>query len=192
MGEARRKRDARADAYASGKVFQVPPQCPSCGSPDVHRIPTALMHPKVLQHIGCDIEVCGACRAVWEAFPVGGYVEDPVCAEPCDNCAFRPGSPEQQDQERWRELMESLKGGNEGAVHGGRFYCHKGVPIDMTKGPGNFLFPQKAITMDGKILRDPATDEPVMTHDVRQMRTCSGFLRMLWARAAKSRDPGYG
>lgn len=184
MGEAKRKRDARLDAFATGKPFAVPPECPKCGSPNVVRILKEAIPPNIRKHLDCDIEICNACRAVWEAFPAGGYIEDPVCAEPCDNCAFRPGSPEQQDPETWRALMDSLKA-NDGAWQGGRFYCHKHVAIDMTKGPGNFLFPQKPVTMDGVPMRE--TDgTPVLTHDTSKMRTCSGFLRMHWSRAKKT------
>ena len=53
--------------------------------------------------IDCEWQTCRDCRAVWEAFPPV-YARDPVCAEPCDNCAFRPGSPEQADPERWKRV----------------------------------------------------------------------------------------
>jgi prophage regulatory protein len=58
----------KAEAYAAGEPRPRPNRCPACLS----------------------------CSAIWEALP-SLYVEDPVCAEPCDNCAFRPGSPEQRD-----------------------------------------------------------------------------------------------
>lgn len=67
----------------------------------------------------------------------------------------------------------------------GKFYCHKGVPIDMDKGPGNFLFPKKPVTMDGEPVHNPDGSQ-VMTWDTARMRTCSGFLRMVWARNRKA------
>lgn len=187
MGEAKRKRDARANAYYDGKPFAVPPRCPACGSLNAVRILKEAISPEVRKHLDCDIEICNDCRAVWEAFPAAGYVEDPVCAEPCDNCAFRPGSPEQRDPERWRELMDSLKAGTDaGGCSGGWFYCHKGTPIDMAKGPGNFLFPQKPVLMDGETIKN-SDGSAVLTHDVAKMRTCSGYLRMVWARNGKQK-----
>jgi hypothetical protein len=46
--------------------------------------------------------------------------------EPCDNCAFRPDSPEQADTAMWNELIAKLRAG-------GTFHCHKGVPIDRER-----------------------------------------------------------
>ena len=134
--------------------------------------------------IDCEWQGCLDRRAVWEAFPPV-YVRDPVCAEPCDNCAFRPGSHEQQDPERWKALIESLKPGDEGWFTG-RFYCHKGVPIDMSKGPGNFLFPTVPVMMDGEPVANP-DGSVVMMPDQRKMRVCTGYLKMFWARAEKQR-----
>lgn len=154
-------------------------RCPACRSSRLHTLPAAGLRPFGVE---VDWQGCLDCAAVWEPFP-SVYVRDPVCAEPCDNCAFRPGSPEQADPARWRELIDSMKPGPDGYFTG-RFYCHKGVPIDMTKGPGNFLFPQKSITMDGEPLRNP-DGTIVTTEDVSKMRTCSGFLRMFWSRLRK-------
>ena len=136
--------------------------------------------------VDCDWMGCLACQAVWEPFPAL-YARDPVCADPCGNCAFRPGSPEQRDPEQWKELLGKLRPGGEPESCGmfsGHFYCHKGVPIDLTKGPGNFLFPKRALMMNGQPVRD-ATGGPAMIEDTGRMRTCSGFLRMVWAHNAK-------
>jgi hypothetical protein len=84
--------------------------------------------------------------------------------EPCDNCAFRPGSPEQKDKARWAELMASLK-------ENGRFYCHKGVPIDP-KSEHGFAYPTKLVC---KELHPTAT-----TEDVKRLRMCRGWLTREW------------
>lgn len=184
MGEAKRKREAREEAYGWGRKFNPAPRCPACGSARVIRQTAAQQPALIREQFACDLGLCLDCSALWEAFPADGYVEDPVCAEPCDNCAFRPGSPEQADKEGWKKLIESLKPDAEQFFRG-RFYCHKGVPVDMTKGPGNFLFPQKPILVDGDVLLRPSTGEAVTTEDTAKMRTCSGFLRMFWNRLAK-------
>jgi hypothetical protein len=163
MGEARRRRDASEAAYAAGRPVPRPVICPGCSSRAIS-IEATPMHLRAAPFgLPAEIGVCRSCRAVWEPF-AATYVEDPVAAEPCDNCAFRPGSPEQADKAAWRALLDSLRPDADG-MFTGRFYCHKNVPIDMTKGPGNHLHPT---TPDG-------------TLDQRRMRTCSGFLRMVWA-----------
>jgi hypothetical protein len=176
MGEARRKLDADACGIARPREDR----CPVCRSRHVILMPAATF--PAASEIDCDWQGCRVCLAVWEPFPAS-YVRDPVCAEPCDNCAFRPGSPEQADPERWKALIESLKPDPDGFFTG-RFFCHKGVPIDMAKGPGNYLFPRTPVLMDGEPVRNP--DGSVVTmEDTRKMRTCSGFLRMFWARLRK-------
>ena len=184
MGEAKRRRDARQAAFATGVLYTPVPECPACKSHDVRRIPLSEMPASIAEAAKCDLEGCRICRAIWEPFPAGGYVEDPVCAEPCDNCAFRPGSPEQSDPDKWKEMIASLKPDSDGWFTG-RFYCHKGVPIDQVEGFGSFLFPKKPVTVNGEVLLDPDTGEPVMTEDTSRMRVCSGFLRMFWAQAEK-------
>jgi hypothetical protein len=179
MGEARRKLDADACGIPRPRDHR----CPGCGSKRIMDMPTAELR-AIAAGISCDWQACRDCRAVWEPFPPD-YARDPVCADPCDNCAFRPGSPEQGDPERWKALIASLKPDTDYQGFGGRFYCHKGVPIDMTKGPGNFLFPQKPVVMDGNPLCNP--DGTIVTaEDVGRMRICSGFLRMVWARNRKA------
>lgn len=179
MGEARRKLDADACGIARPRDNR----CPACNGRAVFTMPSDQFPPGL--NIDCEWQGCTDCDAVWEAFPAS-YARDPVCAEPCSNCAFRPGSPEQQDPERWKALIDSLK--PNGDWFSGRFYCHKGVPIDLSKGPGNFLFPRKPVTMDGEPVRQP-DGSIVTTEDVAAMRTCSGFLRMFWARQKKAPPP---
>ena len=178
MGDARRKIEADARGIARPRDEH----CPACRSRRIFTMPKAEFPAKL--GIDCDWQACRDCRACWEPF-AANYVRDPVCADPCDNCAFRPGSPEQADPVKWKALIETLKPDGGDWWTGGRFYCHKGVPIDMTKGPGNFLFPEKPITMDG----EPVTNSdgsPVMHYDLAKMRTCSGFLRIVWAQLAKA------
>lgn len=183
MGEARRKRLAAINAYAEGLPVPRPTQCPGCGSKRIH---VADVPPDKVRFMTCaEIGVCGDCGAAWEPFPAL-YVEDPVCAEPCDNCAFRSGSPEQQDKEKWKALLASLQPHPSGFGFTGRFFCHKNVPIDQGKGPGNFLFPKVPLNLPPEF----PTAEPVMTEDASKMRTCSGFLRMVWAQDAKRRAKG--
>ncbi len=170
MGEARRKRDADWSGVARPRDEH----CPACRStsivymkPDEH--PTmAAAWLEASNYPQPELGLCKACAAVWEAFPPL-YARDPVCSEPCDNCAFRPGSPEQQDPVKWKALMEQLK---IELVDGrlrmnGEFFCHKGVPIDMKAGPGNFLFPVHEESVDGKVVQK-----------MRRGRLCSGFLAM--------------
>jgi hypothetical protein len=189
MGEAKRRRDARLEAMAMGRPVPRPERCPACGSKCIGYVARGTVPEFVKGGRSTDVEyaVCGACSAAWEPFPAL-YVEDPVCAEPCDNCAFRPGSPEQADPERWKALLETLKPQGD-ALSQGRFYCHKHIPIDVKAGPGNFLFPQRPLTMDSEIVRK-SDGEPVMVLDQSRMRTCSGYLRMLWAQLAKQEAAG--
>lgn len=69
------------------------------------------------------IDLCLACGALWER-----EVRPEPELEHCDNCAFRPGSPEQQDPERWATIVEETVRGN------GMFLCHKRVPMTI-RGP---------------------------------------------------------
>lgn len=129
-------------------------QCPKCGS---------RRHGTVAQDItpfySRVLTVCTNCACAWEAFEPAQLLDDDdrysSFKDPCDNCAFRPGSNEQQDPERWKHLMEDIK------YNGGRFYCHKGVPVTPSEGAG-FAYPMK----DGK-------------PDVRRLRICRGYLKML-------------
>lgn len=168
MGEAKRRREARENARTCGNLVPRPATCPGCGSRNIaHIAPSSPGLPGINRLSTREYGACLDCRALWEAFPPL-YAEDEVEAEPCDNCAFRPGSPEQQDTEGWKKLIDSL-GPREDGFFSGQFYCHKHVPLDMAAGPGNFLFPTR----------------PDGTLDLGRMRSCSGFLRMFWARAKK-------
>jgi hypothetical protein len=185
VGEAKRKRDHQLDLDARGIVRPRDPWCPACGSKRTHDMPLDSI-PFTLRtdaHIDCGWMMCLDCAAVWEPFPES-YVRDPVCAELCNNCAFRPGSSEQQDKVKWKALIDSLHPDAEYGHFRGQFFCHKGVPIDMSRGPGNFLFPMKPVLLDGEPVKNP-DGSTVMTQDTSKMRTCSGFLRFVWAINAK-------
>ncbi|HEX9768468.1 MAG TPA: hypothetical protein VGA50_04755 [Kiloniellales bacterium] len=96
---------------------------------------------------------CRNCKAIWEPFDPAQIwdTSDPHCSfrEPCNNCAFRPGSNEQQDREKWITLIDSLR-------QGGAFFCHKGVPIEPDAEFG-FAYPA----------------------DRKKLRHCRGYLNAL-------------
>ncbi|WP_422074158.1 hypothetical protein [Tranquillimonas rosea] len=48
-------------------------------------------------------------------------------ATPCDDCAFRKGSPERADPYKWAEIMSIVERGQP-------FHCHKGLPYDPHTG----------------------------------------------------------
>lgn len=141
-------------------------KCPRCQSANLRG---PMKHPE--KPDGCLYTACADCMTVWESIPTGEHFkrdgELMPFREPCDNCAFRPGSPESQDKAKWRELMTSLKAG-------GSFFCHKGVPLVTVSTGSNasFDFPKGA---DG--IEDP-----------QQMRTCRGFLNA-WSVWMKQRFP---
>ena len=143
-------------------------QCPKCASRRVtrrhiHLGPTFKFYAGIL-------EFCLNCKAIWEPFAVVDLLDaaDPTSSfkEPCDNCAFRPGSVEQRNVETWTELLASLKAGSS-------FYCHKGVPQDPASADG-FAYP-----------RDRA-GKPIP----HKLRFCRGFLRMTGAIWDKEKQQG--
>ncbi|MGE4085950.1 MAG: hypothetical protein AB7H93_23440 [Vicinamibacterales bacterium] len=147
-------------------------RCPRCASRKVGR--TELGE---TGFYGRTVEVCGNCGAAWEPLPPGGAHRDSDGSpfpfpDPCDNCAFRPGSPEQADREKWRTLLASLD-------EGGEFFCHKGVPIDPN-GADGFAYPVKVDKAASAF-----AGQPVTVHDTRRLRTCRGYLNMLVAKWAK-------
>lgn len=122
------------------------PRCPACRARDLvdgELPPTAARGFYALK-----VRICRRCKCVWETEPepVRRFDETFPWKEPCDNCAFRPGSPELEDKAAWTALLEKLKAG-------AGFYCHKGVPIDPTAEHG-FRYPK----------------------DEAQLRLCAGFL----------------
>lgn len=124
-------------------------QCPKCGCQKVF-----VAAGMTFRGYGPDIANCQNCGAIWEPFDPEQIwdTDDPVCSfkEPCNNCAFRPGSNEQQDREKWKDLIGGLR-------QGGSFYCHKGVPIEPDTEHG-FAYPD---------------------HDRTKLRLCRGYLNAL-------------
>lgn len=161
MGEAKR----RAEAYASATPHRPPRVCPKCKSIRIERTtlpPTGLSARETLY------DLCRECGTVWEAYP-DNWCEDVVGAEPCDNCAFRPGSPEQTDREGWAALIDTLRAG-------GEFRCHKGSPIlGITDG--------RKPNADGTVSVE-FDKEWVQRHG----RKCAGFMRLVWAMNAKGEN----
>lgn len=155
MGEAKR----RADRIAAALPAPPPRVCPTCKSIRIERLSGL----GGAGGVETDFDVCRECGAAWEAYPPD-WCPDVVGAEPCDNCAFRPGSPEQQDPVEWKAMIDRLRAG-------GEFKCHKGAPmlglLDATRG-GNLEFDKDWILKHG--------------------RTCAGFMRMVWAMREKGED----
>ena len=169
-GEARR----RAQAADRGKPIPALKRCPvkKCGSTRNHRHGAgSRLAKKIAQAWGnkhaCPIDQCKDCGNFWEPLPdddPGDLFRDDVVREPCDNCAYRVGSNESRDPERWRELVELAERAAEMPMFAaGRpwFCCHKGVPIKISKGAIEFDFAAVDV-------------QPIH-------RTCAGFLRVLWA-----------
>jgi len=144
-------------------------QCPKCAS----RL-TADVEQAITSFYARKIRVCGNCGTAWEPFAVDQLLDKDVASscflDPCDNCAFRPGSTEQSDPVKWRELMDSIKN------NGGVFYCHKGLPIIPDSKDG-FAYPR-----DGK-----------GNYVIKKMRHCRGWLSVLgkmWDRRIEAGKAG--
>lgn len=131
--------------------------CPQCGGGHVLVHDTTAMRP--LEFYARKIATCADCRIAWEpANEAHVWDRTDPCAsfsEPCDNCAFRPGSPEQADTAKWKEMIASLRAG-------AAFHCHKGVPLKPDSEHG-FAYPHDA---DGK-------------PEKSKLRLCRGYLNAL-------------
>lgn len=136
--------------------------CPACGSSNIMNFPAMSIKDETADPCGG----CMDCMKAWPMIPAGeDYKRDGemlAFKEPCDDCAFRAGSPESRDKKAWRSLLSQLKAG-------GQFYCHKGVPFDLKDsartGAQVYEFPKRP---DGQ-------------HDQANMRLCRGFLNA-WSR----------
>lgn len=113
-------------------MASVTPVCAGCGSADL------------LLTDGCDTvyALCRACNRLQE-------VE--MRADPrfqlCDNCAYRPGSPERADPWGWAEHRDRH------VESGAPFYCHKGLALDFDPAGKTHVIPGEATT-------DEATRKP--------------------------------
>jgi len=154
MGEAKRRRERKSE----GLPYAPPRICPECKSPRIDRVTLA----SGMTHIETPHDACRECGTIWEAYPPA-WREEVVTAEPCDNCAFRPGAPEHDDPLAWNALLEKLKAGAE-------FRCHKGCPITGMTYPGKHrrAHVAQALGFDVKWMNTRA-------------RMCAGFIRVLWA-----------
>lgn len=137
-------------------------RCPKCKNTTVK---SEILPKEVAQGYGPELALCASCGAIWEPIDEGQIWDesDRYCSlsEPCDNCAFRPGSPEMEDKAKWRDLLAKLRAGS-------RFYCHKGVPIEPDAENG-FAYPHK----------------PDGTPNEKRLRLCRGYLNVAgkwWAK----------
>lgn len=87
--------------------------CPTCGSNQV-------------LFAGLIREAC-VCRACGQLF-VPEHRVDPA-GQLCDDCAFRPGSPERADGYKWAEIIQATIVDQ---LH--PFYCHKGLTCELRDG----------------------------------------------------------
>lgn len=168
MGEAKRRKQSLWPGSSR--------RCPACLGT---RVATTTTPDSAQIFYGRSITVCGGCGAAWEPIKEEDIWDrdDPACSgrEPCDNCAFRPGSPEQADKEKWSALIESLKSG-------GQFFCHKGVPIDPESEDG-FKYPKREVSIG-----EAGTTR---IHDTNKLRLCRGYLNALgkWWKTERTAGP---
>lgn len=151
-------------------------QCPKCGSRK-----WGDGEQSVTGFYARTLRVCANCATAWEPFAASELLDTDdrysSFTEPCNNCAFRPGSNEQKDPAKWKELIASLSI-NDSGYPSGRFYCHKGVALDLhhkTPTESGFCFPTKTVTVE--LAGETITKE---VPDDKKLRLCRGFLKM-WA-----------
>lgn len=96
--------------------------CPTCGSDQV--VFPDLTH-----------EACG-CLACGQLF-VPEHRLDPT-VQLCDDCAFRPGSPERLDGYKWAEIIEATIVEQ---IH--PFHCHKGLACELRGQSLHYLRPEE-------------------------------------------------
>ena len=127
--------------------------CPACGSQRI-----------AIFQVSAAYGACLDCRMAWEPIPAGEpYSVDGELmpfGKPCDNCAFRGGSTERANSDYWESLQISL-------ANGGRFFCHKGVPFNLTDRHGP---PEQG----ERAFQYPRT--PAGGYDMDRMRHCRGYL----------------
>lgn len=159
----------RKDAHLRGSDQQ----CPKCGSRKI-----TVDRDMVAGGHGPGIAACPNCNVTWEFFSAEQLLDPAPYSsfkEPCNNCAFRKGSPEQADPYLWMQIKESIEAG-------APFYCHKGVPITPNTGHG-FAYPQKTITVgcDG-------TQTTTQVPDTRKLRFCRGWLNSRYSKVRRQNE----
>lgn len=131
--------------------------CPKCGSDK-----TMSFKNTAVSYYSRRMQAC-ACGAVWEPI-TPAQLSDPEnhlsCLKaPCENCAFRDGSPERSDPDQWEHLLQQVM------LNGSTFFCHKGVPIrvDETELNVGFEYPE----------------------DPKKLRVCRGYADFMANPAAR-------
>lgn len=135
-------------------------QCPRCGSRRWLDCSAAGVPPPT-DFYAANTRACINCHTLWEPFDPADLLDpkrEPLGAfhHPCNNCAFRKGSPEQRDPEAFARMRAKL------GWLGASFYCHKGVPLDPG-GEDGFAYPKDA---SGELI-------------VKKARLCRGYLNQL-------------
>lgn len=149
-------------------------QCPKCGCSKWvqgwQEMPNNPFLASALSKLPRHVRVCKNCVTMWEFFDEADLLDAgerySSFKEPCENCAFRPGSPEQRDPEKWKELLTTLQVDPETYQAKGIFFCHKGVPLDIHRvspTDSGYMYPTNA---DGAF-------------DVKRNRPCRGYYRMM-------------
>ena len=145
-------------------------QCPICGSSRICNISEEGLRIDIGQspviYMAC-LDCPAENPTVWEqvkrenlAVPTNPLSMFKAC---CDNCAFRPSSPERSDPEKWEYLMREF------SYRDATFYCHKGVPLDFDRNTSQSH-------------RHPYDEEGNLKRD--EARVCAGWaawkLRAIW------------
>lgn len=95
--------------------------CPACNSTKT----------KTLELEDSLFSVCQDCAALF----VPETREVPAL-QLCDDCAWRPGSPEREDPWKWLQMIETT-------IEGGQpFYCHKGLTCQIKNSTLKYLIPE--------------------------------------------------
>lgn len=143
-------------------------RCPKCASTRV-----AVHADLTFKGYGPGLALCENCRTIWEPFKDADIWddEDALCSfkEPCNNCAFRKGSPERADPEEWSAIMDNVE-------HHGGFFCHKGVPIAPGAKHG-FAYPHRTATVELEGVKG-STELP----DRAKLRYCRGWLNAAFSK----------
>ena len=123
-------------------AHHVAPICGGCGSP------------RLLTTADAAYGVCLDCERLQEI-----ETRANPCGQLCDNCAFRPGSPERSDRYRWWMLTEAFENGQP-------FYCHKG--------------------MEARLTDNKAKLEYLPGEDLSALQPCAGWIAWKKAREARA------